>query len=75
VIIHGEGPERRVAVLFSYKPFPGVRFDHRFPLESPPENNEPSWLMEEIETGALDRMMQDSPVPDDAGVIWTTWGD
>jgi hypothetical protein len=30
--------------------------------------------MEEIETGALDRMMQDPPAPDDAGVIWTTWG-
>jgi len=30
--------------------------------------------MEEIDTGALDRMMQDPPAPDDAGVIWTTWG-
>jgi hypothetical protein len=28
----------------------------------------------EIDTGVLDRMMQDSPVPDDAGVTWTTWG-
>jgi hypothetical protein len=31
--------------------------------------------MEEIETGALDRMMQDEPVADNSGVIWTTWGD
>jgi len=75
VIIHGDGPERRAAVLFSYEVFPGVRFGHRFRLESPAENNEPIWLMEEIETGALDRMMGDAPAPDDAGVVWTTWGD
>jgi len=31
--------------------------------------------MEEIETGALDRMMQDEPVADNAGVMWTTWAD
>jgi hypothetical protein len=75
VIIHGDGPERRVAVLFSYDRFPGVRFGHRFRLESPRENREPVWLMEAIETGSLDEMMQDPPAPDDAGVIWTTWGD
>jgi hypothetical protein len=44
-------------------------------LESPAENREPIWLVEEIETGALDRMMEDPPAPDDAGIIWTTWGD
>jgi hypothetical protein len=75
VIIHGDGPSRRVAVLFSCDRFPGVRFGHRFRLESPAENREPIWLVEEIETGALDRMMEDPPAPDDAGVIWTTWGD
>lgn len=75
VIIDGDGPARRVAVLFSHERFPGVRFGHRFPLESPDENREPIWLMEEIETGALARMMQDPPAPDDAGIVWTTWGD
>lgn len=75
VIIHGDAPARRVAVLFSFDPFPGVRFGHRFRLESPDENREPIWLMEEIETGALNRMMQVPPGPDDAGIIWTTWGD
>lgn len=75
VIIHGDGPARRAALLFSYAPFPGVRFGHRFPLESPAENRQPIWLMEEIETGAVDRMMQHPPAPDDAGIIWTTWGD
>ena len=30
VRIVGAGPERRVAVYFSYEPFPGVRFGHRF---------------------------------------------
>jgi hypothetical protein len=75
VIIHGDGPAQRVAVLFANDHFPGVRFGHRFPLESPAENREPIWLMEAIETGSLDRMMQDPPAPDDAGVVWTTWGD
>lgn len=75
VIIHGHGPLRRVALLFSYDGFPGVRFGHRFPLESAAENREPVWLQEQIETGALDRMMQNPPATDDAGVVWTTWGD
>jgi hypothetical protein len=75
VILHGDGPARRAAVLFSYGPFPRLRFGHRFPLESPAENRGPIWLMEEIDTGALDRMMQDPPAPDHAGILWTTWGD
>ena len=74
VIIHGEDSNRRVAVLYSHDHFPGVRFSHRFRLESPRENREPIWLKEEIETGALHRMMRDEPAADDAGVIWTTWG-
>jgi hypothetical protein len=32
-------------------------------------------LKEEIETGALDRMMQTSPDADETGIIWTTWED
>jgi hypothetical protein len=74
VIVHGDGPRRRVAVLFSHHHFPGARFGHRFRLEPSGENREPIWLMEEIETGALHRMMRNEPVADDAGVIWTTWG-
>lgn len=31
-------------------------------------------LIEEVETGALDRMLQAKPAPDDNGIIWTTWG-
>lgn len=30
--------------------------------------------MEEIDTGALHRMMRTDPAADDAGIIWTTWG-
>jgi hypothetical protein len=30
--------------------------------------------MEEIDTGALHRMMRNEPAADDAGIIWTTWG-
>ena len=73
VVITGSGPARRVAVLFSYRRFPGLRFGHRFSGYDP--SIERIGLKEEIETGALDRMMQDPPAPDDAGIIWTTWED
>lgn|GEM_PF-5184875 len=74
VIITGTGQGRRVAVLFSYTGFPGVRFGHRFPpgLDG---HGDPLYLMEEIETGALDRMMQTPPPADTHGITWTTWGD
>ena len=75
VLITGRGPERRIAVLFAHEHFPGIRFGHRFRREPGRETREDIWLKEEIETGALHRMMQDPPAPDDAGVIWTTWGD
>jgi hypothetical protein len=72
VIITGTGSWRYVAVLFSHESFPGVRFGHRF--APPPDKHAPVWLMEEIETGALHRMMQDQPAADDTGIVWTTWG-
>ena len=59
VIITGTGPERRVAVLFSHQHFPGVRFGHRFSGRDP--GLEGIELKEEIETGALHRMMQPWP--------------
>jgi hypothetical protein len=75
VIITGSGAQQRVAVLFSHEHFPGVRFGHRFP---PPSGKgaryAPIWLKEEIETGALHRMMRAGPSADHAGVIWTAWG-
>jgi hypothetical protein len=75
VVIIGHGDEgHRVAVLFSHQGFPGLRFGHRFPSASSPTARYASiWLKEEVETGALNRMMREPPVPDDAGIIWTTW--
>jgi len=75
VTITGTGQGRRVAVLFSFIGFPGVRFGHRFPLGLVEGGGDPIYLMEEIETGALDRMMQTPPSPDGNGITWTTWGD
>ena len=72
VIITGTGSWRYVAVLFSHESFPGVRFGHRF--APPSDKHAPVWLMEEIETGALHRMMRDRPAADDVGIVWTTWG-
>jgi hypothetical protein len=72
VIITGIGSWRCVAILFWHEDFPGVRFGHRFP--GPSDKGALIWLMEEIETGALRRMMRDPPPADDAGIIWTTWG-
>jgi hypothetical protein len=71
VIITGAGARRCVAVLFCHQGFPGLRFGHRFP---PADKHAPIWLMEEIETGALHRMMRGEPAPDEAGIVWTTWG-
>lgn len=72
VIIIGTGSRRCVAVLFSHESFPGIRFGHRF--APPSDEHAPIWLMEEVETGALHRMMRDQPAADDAGIVWTTWG-
>jgi len=75
VTLNGTGPARRVAVLFSHDHFPGARFGHRFPLEPYAQDHESIWLMEEIDTGALHRMMKNQPPPPDStGIIWTTWG-
>jgi hypothetical protein len=75
VVLDGSGPRRRVVVLFCHERFPGVRFGHRFPLEPFGEGHEDIWLMEEIDTGALHRMMDDPPPADEGGIVWTTWGD
>lgn len=75
VIITGIGPHQRVAVLFSHEDFLSARFGHRFPRPSDEGGQFASvWLMEEIETGALHRMMRNPPPADSAGIIWTTWG-
>jgi len=75
VIIADRGDDGdRVAVLFSHQSFPRLRFGHRYPPPSSPTAGYASiWLKEEIETGALNRMMREPPAPDDAGIIWTTW--
>ena len=76
VIITGSGPARRVTVLFSHDGFPGSRFGHRFRREPGRKTHEAIWLKEAIETGAMDQMMmRNPPAPDEAGIIWTTWGD
>jgi hypothetical protein len=103
VIITGSGEDQRVAVLFSHRHFPGVRFGHRF-LPDPfggrreaydalmedmeswgtshPTREFPPFdarraafaLIEEIETGALHRMMEHPRPTDNEGVTRTTWG-
>jgi len=73
-IISGTGADRRVALLFFHERFPGRRFGHRFPPPSSKTARYGSiWLKEEIETGALHRMMRNQPSSDEAGIIWTTW--
>jgi hypothetical protein len=67
VIITGTGQGRRIAVLFCYTDFPGVRFGHRVP-PGLGGHGDPLYLMEEIETGALDRMMQNPPPADTHGI-------
>ena len=74
VILHGSGAGQRVAVLFCHEHFPDARFGHRFRLEPFGNGHEDILLMEEIDTGALHRMMDSQPSADSAGIIWTTWG-
>jgi hypothetical protein len=63
-----------VAVLFCHEHFPDVRFGHRFRLEPFGNGREDIWLMEEIDTGALHRMMDSQPSADSTDIIWTAWG-
>lgn len=74
VILHGRGAGQRVTVFFCHEHFPQVRFGHRFRLEPFGNGHEDIWLMEEIDTGALRRMMDGEPSADSAGIVWTTWG-
>lgn len=75
VRIVGVGPERRVAAFFSYEPFPGVHFGHRFEPDETLSYYEHIDLVEEVETGGIHRLMASSPEPDEDGVIWTSfWG-
>lgn len=74
VTLHGGSAGQRVAVLFCHEHFPEIRFGHRFRLEPFGSGHEDIWLMEEIDTGALHRMMDSQPSADSAGIIWTTWG-
>ena len=60
-----------VAIIFSCDAYPGIRFGHQF--ARPDDKHSLIWLMEEIETGALHRMMRSNPVADDAGITWTTF--
>lgn len=62
-----------VVVLFSHERWPGIRFGHRFPPPDQADGYEHIWLKEEIETGALARLMDRDPIPDSDGVIWTDW--
>ncbi|MDQ2815244.1 MAG: hypothetical protein M3Z75_26215 [Actinomycetota bacterium] len=55
VVITGYSARRCVAVLFNSQDFPGARFSHRF---TPGDEHAAVWLKEEIETGALRRMMR-----------------
>ena len=75
VILTGEPPGQRVAVLFSHRHFPGVRFGHRFEADDPDgPSGEYFALMRDIEEGALHRMMEAEPSPDASGITWTVWG-
>jgi hypothetical protein len=69
--IDGHGDERRVLLFFAHRSFPGVRFCYR---SKPPgsDDYELAWLVEELATGALHRMMRyDQPTADKGGVIRT----
>jgi hypothetical protein len=71
--ISTQADQAEVVVLFSHERWPGIRFGHRFPPPRQADGYEAIWLKEEVETGALNRLMNGGPRSDDAGVIWTDW--
>jgi hypothetical protein len=74
VRIASTGDHANVVVLFSHEHWPGVRFGHRFPSPDEADGYEEIWLMEEVETGGLGRLMGRHPTPDGDGIVWTDWG-
>jgi hypothetical protein len=74
VQIASSGEHAHVVALFSHEHWPGVRFGHRFPPPREADGYEHIWLMEEVETGALARLMGRHPRRDGDGIIWTDWG-
>ena len=71
IITAGAGNRPSLAILFSADAYPGIRFGHRFARSD--DKHSLIWLMEEIETGALHRLMRDRPPADSAGITWTTF--
>lgn len=74
VLILDSDSRHSIALLFTHESFPGVTFGHRATVSA--EDGFQLWLielMEEIETGALHRMMSSEPAADPDGIIWTTW--
>jgi hypothetical protein len=65
--------QANVVILFSHEQWPGIRFGHRFPTPAESDGYEAIWLMEEVETGGLHRLMGQHPIPDHDGVTWTDW--
>jgi hypothetical protein len=74
VRIAGAGDHACVVVLFSHEHWPGVRLGHQFPPPDVTDGYEDIWLMEEVETGGLGRLMGRHPHPDGDGIVWTDWG-
>jgi len=73
VRIASTGDNADVVVLFSHEHSPGVRFGHRFPSPDAADGYKEIWLMEEVETGGLGRLIGRHPTPDRDGIVWTDW--
>jgi hypothetical protein len=69
--ISTQAGQANVVVLFSHERWPGIRFGHRFPTPREADGYEAIWLKEELETGALNRLMNGDQRPYNAEVIWT----
>jgi hypothetical protein len=64
------------APIFTHVIWKPRRASHRIRVPSSElARYETTWLQEEVETGALHRMMQNPPPPDNAGITWTSWRD
>jgi len=71
IVIEQEREQSYVAVLFSHVKWPGYRFGYKFSEPgSTADRYGPLFMLEHIETGAIDRLMEKSPRPGEKDTIW-----
>jgi len=71
IMIYMRGNQEQVSIFFDHDLHPGKRFAYMFPLPSNPKSQHAAIdLKEEIETGLLSKIVQNTSRMNDNQVIW-----